>query len=67
MGRVRLRRWGVERRVTFWSSCMLMLPGILLEHLSMSFLMVPRAPITTGTVLLLLLLLLLIALYPLYR
>ena len=29
---------------------MLMLPGILLEYFSMSFLMVPRAPITTGTV-----------------
>ena len=29
---------------------MLMLPGILLEWFSMSFLMVPRAPITTGTV-----------------
>ena len=29
---------------------MLMLPGILLEQFSMSFLMVPRAPITTGTV-----------------
>ena len=26
----RLRRWAVERRVIFWSSCMLMLPGILL-------------------------------------
>ena len=26
----RLRRWAVERRVTFWSSWMLMLPGILL-------------------------------------
>ena len=39
-----------ELRVIFWSSCMLMLPGILLELFSMSFLMVPRAPITTGTV-----------------
>ena len=29
---------------------MLMLPGILLEQFSMSFLMVPRALITTGTV-----------------
>ena len=29
---------------------MLMLPGILLEWFSMSFLMVPSAPITTGTV-----------------
>ena len=25
-----LRRWAVERRVTFWSSWMFMLPGILL-------------------------------------
>ena len=33
-----------------WSSCLLMFPGILLEYFSMSFLMVPRAPITTGTV-----------------
>ena len=31
-------------------SCMLTLPGILLEEFSMSFLMVPSAPITTGTV-----------------
>jgi len=31
-GEVRLRRWGVERRVIFWSSCMLMLPGILLMY-----------------------------------
>ena len=29
---------------------MLMLPGILVESFSMSFLMVPRAPITTRTV-----------------
>ena len=29
---------------------MLMLPGILLVEFSMSFVMVPRAPITTGTV-----------------
>ena len=58
MGRICLRRWAVERRVIFWTSCMLTLPGILLEQCS----------ITTGTVLLsLLLLLLLIALYPLYR
>ena len=30
MERTRLRRWAVERRVIFWSSWMLMLPGILL-------------------------------------
>ena len=50
MERTHLRRWAVERRVIFWSSCMLMLPGILLEQFPMFFLMVPRAPITTRTV-----------------
>ena len=30
MERTCLRRWAVERKVIFWSSCMLMLPGILL-------------------------------------
>ena len=29
MERTHLRRWVVERRVVFWSSCMLMLPGVV--------------------------------------
>ena len=29
MERTDLRRWAVERRVVFWSSCVLMLPGVV--------------------------------------
>ena len=29
MERTHLRRWAVERRVVFWSSCILMLPGVV--------------------------------------
>ena len=29
MERTHLRRWAVERRVIFWISCMLMLPGVV--------------------------------------
>ena len=50
MERTRLRRWAVEKGVIFWSSCTLMLSGILLVWFSMSFFMVPRAPIATGIV-----------------
>ena len=50
MERTRLRRWAVEKGVIFCSSCTLMLSGILLVWFSMSFFMVPRAPIATGIV-----------------
>ena len=41
---------GCRKESNFWSLCMLIASGILLEEFSMSFLIVPRAPITTGTI-----------------
>ena len=51
MERTHLRRWTVERRVIFWSSCnYVYVARDFVGVVSMSFLMVPMAPITTGTV-----------------
>ena len=49
-GETRLGRWAVEGRVIFWSSCVVILPGIFVSVVFMSFFTVPRAPTTTGTV-----------------
>jgi len=45
-----LRMWAVPRRVIFWSSSMLTVPGILSTHFSSLFLMTPSAPMTTGII-----------------
>ena len=43
--------WAVPKRLIFWSSSILMFPGILSSYFPRPFLTRPSAPITTGTVL----------------
>ena len=48
--RMLMRIWAVPRRVIFWSSSMLTVPGILSTYFSSPFLMTPSAPMTTGII-----------------
>ena len=42
--------WAVPNKVIFYSSLMLIAPGIFSVHFSIPFLVNPRAPVTTGII-----------------